>query len=276
VTLAVGARRGLKGAGSLDLSSTAWRNNIRIRGVLPLQLTKAEVQADPAMGSRCFLHAINHQVFLDEMKRSTTNMVHQKCEQGCEIGNSCLVCSATIEAKIGEKEKKASTWEGYSNRLNWSGIRFPAGREEYALFSKLNPDFCLSVYRTLGEGEIYLDYRTNTGERRKQDMKMLHIILTSRLESESMEIESHFLPVARLDHLSAKIFKYNHSGKKTRSYLDGSACDFCTRHFVWPKKWLNKGKKAADIDAAISSLQGDRGDNRGSTAYLVSLPALSK
>jgi hypothetical protein len=268
----VGGRRGFKGAGSLDLTSTAWRNNIKIRGALALQLTEAEVQADVAIGSRCFLHAINHQVFLDEMKSTTTDMVHQKCERGCGRGNSCLVCSATIGVKIAEKEKKASTWEGYSNRLNWTGVSFPAGKEEYALFSKLNPDFCLSVYRTFGEGEIYLDYRSNTGERRKQDMKKLHIIMTSRLESETMEIESHFLPVTKLSHLSAKILEYNHSGKKSRSYLDGSACVFCTRHFVWPKKWQNKSGKVAAINAAKASLEGNGVDNRSSTAFLVSLP----
>lgn len=268
----MGARRGFKGAGCLDLTSTAWRNNIKIRGALALQLTREEAQADVGIGSRCFLHAINHQVFLDEMRSTTTDMVLQKCERGCERGNPCLGCSAKIGVKIAEKEKKASTWEGYTNRLNWTGVNFPAGKEEYALFSKLNPDFCLSVYRTFGEGEIYLDYRSNTGERRKRDMKMIHIIMSSRLESESMEIESHFLPVTSLSHLSAKIFEYNHSGKKSRSYLDGSACGFCTRHFSWPKKWQNKSGKAASINAAKASLQGIESDNRCSTAFLVSLP----
>ena len=71
----MGPRSGIRGAGSHDLNSLKWLNKIKVLGTTALQITEAEAEKSSELMQECFKHAVNRQIFGDQLKKDITRAV---------------------------------------------------------------------------------------------------------------------------------------------------------------------------------------------------------
>lgn len=222
VTIAVGPRRGVRGGGCHDLSSLKWLNGIKVRGATALQITEEEAgKEDTPLLKECFKHAVNRQVSGSQLKKSIAARVC--CFSECNLDSLCSGCQDVVNSLFETEAGKASTWAHQDNGVQWKGIQFPAGLEEFELFSKNNPHICLSIYRAAEDkGEVYLTFRSKLGQLERSKQTMVHIVSVTRLNTEAMELETHFLPVTDLDAFCGFIYEYNaENGRIKTQYTKG-------------------------------------------------------
>ena len=125
--------------------------------------------------------------------------------------------------KFDQEASQASAWSDQNDGINWDRVRFPAGLEDFEVFSENNPHICISLYRaTEDKGDVYLFYRSKLGELARSSQKMIHIVSVTRLKTLTMELETHFLPVTNLDAFCGLIYEYDKEhGNISTKYQQG-------------------------------------------------------
>ena len=83
------------------------------------------------------------------------------------------------------------------------------------------------------DGDLYQEFRGNE-KAGGDEVKNVHIVFTSRINLESMELQSHFLSAYNLSELCSKVLEYTDKQNKKR-YYDKTACEHCMRLFSIPK-----------------------------------------
>ena len=142
----MGPRSGIRGAGSHDLNSLKWLNKIKVLGTTALQITEAEAEKSSELMQECFKHAVNRQIFGDQLKKDITARVCEICPSKCDQLRPCSSCQTVIRKQLSTEAEKASTWSHQTDNIRWDGIQFPSGLEDFEMFSRQNPHICLSVY----------------------------------------------------------------------------------------------------------------------------------
>ena len=223
MTIAVGPKRGIRGAGCHDLTSLKWLNGIKVRGSTALQISEKEAQEKPELLKECFKHAVNRQVFGGSLKNNIIARVCSSCPSKCEPDRLCSCCQKVIDKMFKTEAGKASTWSNQTDHIQWAGIQFPSGLEDFELFSKNNPHICLSLYQAAEDkGDVYLTFRSDLGLLDRSKQTMVHIVSVTRLNTEEMELETHFLPVTDLNAFCGLIYEYNAQGGNIKTqYKDG-------------------------------------------------------
>lgn len=223
MTIAVGPKRGIRGAGCHDLSSLKWLNGIKVRGATALQISVEEAGKKSQLLKECFKHAVNRQISGSQLKKTIVARVCSSCPSKCELNSLCSCCQKVVNSMFEAEANKASTWADQDNHVQWKGIQFPSGLEEFELFSKNNPHICLSVYRAAEDkGDVYLTFRSELGQLERSRQTMVHIVSVTRLNTELMELETHFLPVTDLNLFCGLIYEYNAEGGHIKTqYKDG-------------------------------------------------------
>lgn len=213
LTLAVGPRAGLRGAGCYDLCSLKWLNGIKVRGATALQISKSEAENNPKLLKECFKHAVNRQVFAASIREQIATEISEICSGECQKDKLCSTCLTAVNKKFAQQAGRASTWSHQHGDISWDNVSFPTGLEDVEVFSQNNPNLCISLYRaTEDKGDVYLFYRSKLGEVPRSSQKMIHIVTVSRLNTLAMELETHFLPVTNLDAFCSRIYEYEHQG----------------------------------------------------------------
>ena len=135
----------------------------------------------------------------------------------------------------GSPEFKAANYKKFKDRLDWTGIEFPSGQEDFKTFSKNNPGIILSVYReqARGGGDLYLEYRSPPPPE-NTEVKAVNLVYATRINLEKCELEAHFLSVTKLSQLFGKILRYYNSkgNPYTREY-DRNVCKVCNELFAF-------------------------------------------
>lgn len=223
LTIAVGPKRGVRGAGCHDLSSLKWLNGIKVRGATALQISAEDAEEKPQLLKECFKHAVNRQISGSQLKKTIDARVCSSCPSKCELDSLCSCCRKVANSMFKTEASKASTWADQVNGVQWRGIQFPSGLNEFELFSKNNPHICLSVYRAAEDkGDVYLTFRSELGQLERSKQTMVHIVSVTRLDTEEMELETHFLPVTDLNLFCGFIYEYNAGdGTMKTQYKDG-------------------------------------------------------
>ena len=148
VTICFAARSGQRGAGGQSKTSSPypstlnWSNARRVRGTISLQLTAEEVKQDPSRQIKCFQHAVLHNLFYSEVKEKLKKDQEEKCRRERhwkgETDSMCKICLRLWEKTTSNKvartrgsviplTARASTYDSYVDRLNWTGVCFPSG-----------------------------------------------------------------------------------------------------------------------------------------------------
>ena len=224
LTVAVGPRAGIRGAGCNDLSSLKWLNGIKVRGATALQISKCEAVENPKLLRECFKHAVNRQVFAASIREQIATQISEICSGECHKDRLCSTCLTAVNKKFAQEASRASAWCNQNAGINWDNVCFPTGLEDVEVFSQNNPHLCISLYRaTEDKGDVYLFYRSKLGEVPRSSQKMIHIVTVSRLNTMAMELETHFLPVTNLDAFCSRIYEYDHQqGNITTKYGQGA------------------------------------------------------
>ena len=155
VTICFAARSGQRGAGGQSKarsqfpSSLEWANARRLRGAVSLHISDEEAKRDPSRQKKCFQHSVLHSLFYSEVKEKLKTQQEGKCKaEGhwkSDTDLMCKVCLRMWERKSSNQVPRtrgsvipvtacASTYDDYIERLDWSGVNFPAG-----ISKKLNP-----------------------------------------------------------------------------------------------------------------------------------------
>ena len=206
----MGPRRGIRGAGCHDLSSLNWLNGIKGRGTTALQISEVEALKDPKLLKQCLKHSVHRQLFSSLLKEKVVKQITQMCPWDCRKDQLCASCDKAVKKMFEEEASRASVWNVENNGVNWENVQFPAGVEDFETFSKNNPHLCLSIYRaTEDKGDVFLFFRSELGEIPRSCQKMIHIVSVTRLNTEAMELETHFLPVTNLDTFCSLIYEYD-------------------------------------------------------------------
>ena len=148
VTICLAARSGQRGAGTQGKTTSPypstlnWSNARRVRGTISLQLTAEEVKQDPSRQLKCFQYSILHNLFYSEVKQKLKADQEEKCAKERhwkgETDSMCKICLRLWEKSTSNKvlrtrgsviplTARASTYDPYVDRLNWTGVCFPAG-----------------------------------------------------------------------------------------------------------------------------------------------------
>lgn len=219
----MGPRAGIRGAGCHDLSSLKWLNGIKVRGTTALQISEDEASKAPKLLQHCLKHAVNRQLFSSQLENKVVQQISKICPLNCGEGNLCGSCRKAAKKMFYADACRASTWSGESGDVNWEGVQFPSGVEDFETFSSNNPNICLSVYRaTEDKGDVFLFYRSKLGGVARGLQKMVHIVSVTRLNTQEMELETHFLPVTDLNAFCSLIYEYeNRDGNIKTQYAKG-------------------------------------------------------
>ena len=210
LTIAVGPSRGVRGAGCNDLSSLKWLNGIKVRGTTALQISEAEALKDPNLLRQCLKHSVNRQLFSSLLEEKVVKQITQMCPWKCCKDQLCASCDKAVKKMFQQQASSASAWTAESSEVNWQNVHFPSGVEDFETFTLNNPNLCLSIYRaTEDKGDVFLFYRSELGDIPRSQQKMIHIVSVTRLNTEMMELETHFLPVTNLDSFCGLIYEYD-------------------------------------------------------------------
>lgn len=220
-------------------SDSMWGNKVSIRGAVSLKITEEDLREDRKMTQKCFQHAVLHNLFYNEFRMKKHEEHLRRCEAGGhkEEEGLCTFCSKMWEREVSSQSQFAKTFLPYVDRVNWDGLEFPIGAFSYKKFCQNNPEIRLFVYRQIDQGgDVFQEFRSEVEEGKRESMKNIHLIFTSRVCLEKNELQSHFLSVNNLAHLCAKILNYG--GKLTgkaskRKYEDGTVCEQCCRLFTF-------------------------------------------
>ena len=208
--MAVGPRSGIRGAGCHDLNSLNWMNKIKVLGTTALQISEKEAEKSPELLRECFKHSVNRQIFANQLKKDIASRVCAICPSQCVRDTPCSDCLTVIRKTFDTEASRASSWSHQSGDINWDGIQFPSGIEDFEMFSRKNPHICISVYRAAEDkGDVFLTFRSELGDRPRSKQIMVHIVSITRLNTSIMELETHFLPVTDLNAFSRHIYEYN-------------------------------------------------------------------
>ena len=231
LTVAIGPRAGVRGAGCNDLSSLKWLNGIKVRGATALQISEAEAKEKPLLLKECFKHSVNRQFFAASLRERIVSQISEICPAKCQKDRLCSTCFTAVNRKFEQEASRASAWCDQSEGINWDNVRFPAGLEDIEVFSQNNPQICISLYRAAEDkGDVYLFYRSKLGELPRSSQKMIHIVSVTRLDTLVMELETHFLPVTNLDAFCSLIYEYdNKDGNISTKYQQGNNIFLSTR-----------------------------------------------
>ena len=187
-------------------------------------------------------------MFSGELKREFYQLKKEECRRAKHFRSEssvdlCGGCNLKLKKDFDETksnkvspEFKAANYKKFRDRLNWSGIEFPSGQEDFKTFSKNNPGIILSVYREqTHSGDLYLEYRSPPPPE-NAEVKAIHLVYATRINLEDCELEAHFLSVTKLSYLFGKILKYyDKKGNPYNSETDRNVCKVCNEIFAFSK-----------------------------------------
>lgn len=205
------------------MSSLKWLNGIKVRGATALQISQDEALIKPELLKQCFKHSVNRQFFAGSIRDRIVTQISEICPVKCPKDRLCSTCLTAVNMKFDQEASQASAWSDQNDGINWDNVRFPAGLEDFEVFSENNPHICISLYRaTEDKGDVYLFYRSKLGELSRSSQKMIHIVSVTRLKTLTMELETHFLPVTNLDAFCGLIYEYDtEHGNISTKYQQG-------------------------------------------------------
>ena len=214
-------------------------------------LTPGTIKKVDLCGLQKVIQTISYpQVFSGELKREFYQLKKEECQRNKHFRSEssvdlCGVCNLKLKKDFDEKknnkdspEFKAANYKKFRDRLNWSGIEFPSGQEDFKTFSKNNPGIILSVYReqVRGGGDIYIEYRSPPPPE-NTEVKAVHLVYATRINLEKCELEAHFLSVTRLSQLFGRILRYYNkkTGNPYNKEYDRNVCKVCNELFAFSK-----------------------------------------
>ena len=160
-------------------------------------------------------------------------------------------CYKMAEAEFKNQARNQSFWKKYYNsgNINWSGIKFPAGLEDAALFSDNNPQIHLRAYLIYGSSAV----NVFVGPRTRDQKYFVDIVFSEFHSFEDKELKGHWYPVLNLSEFTAKILRKKDDSKHIHKRYQGDTCEKCLLHSSLPK--YNPGehtrKDASDPDSGI-------------------------
>ena len=214
-------------------------------------LTPGTIKKVDLCGLQKVIQTISYpQVFSGELKREFYQLKKEECQRLKHFRSEssvdlCGVCNLKLKKDFDETksnkvspEFKAANYKKFRDRLNWSGIEFPSGQEDFKTFSKNNPGIILSVYReqVRGGGDIYIEYRSPPPPE-NTEVKAVHLVYATRINLEKCELEAHFLSVTRLSQLFGRILRYYNkkTGNPYNKEYDRNVCKVCNELFAFSK-----------------------------------------
>ena len=219
-------------------------------------------------------------MFSGELKREYYECKKQECHRLKHLRHEsstdlCGVCNLKLKIEFDEKKNKdhplfkAASYKKFRDRLNWSGIEFPSGQEDFKTFSKNNPKIILSVYReqSRGGGDLYLEYRSPPPPE-DVETKAVHLVYATRINLEECELEAHFLSVTKLSQLFGKILQYKDAkGNPFTKEYDRNVCKVCNEIFAFAA-W-GQGSLKNQVEKVQENFLSETPDERVTKLYSV-------
>ena len=282
---------------------------MKIRGAKSIEVTEQDVAEDSSFALKCFQHTVLHQVisknkktngiitmliqgnrlnspfhlqvFSGELKREYYERKKEECHRLKHFRHEssvdlCGVCNLTLKREFDEKKNKdhprfkAASFKKFRDRLDWSGVEFPSGQEDFKTFSKNNPGIILSIYREQSRGgDIYLEYRSPPPPE-NVEAKAVHLVYATRINLEECELEAHFLSVTNLSHLFGKILQYvdEKTGNPFTRETDRNVCKVCNEIFAFTP-W-GQGSMKTQVEKVQRNFLSETPNERVTKLYSVS------
>ena len=180
----------------------------------------------------CLKDAVLFQVYGKEIMKKLISKYKSECASPHhDVGCYCYTKAEKDFLKLAEdKEYWVQFYE--DKRINWEGIKFPAGLEDISKFSDQNPKIHIRAHLIYGASAVTVF----VGERKKEQIHFVDVCFSEFHSFDTHEIKGHWYPVKNLCEFSSKILMKKERSDNVHKRYDEETCEKCMQHFHLPKK----------------------------------------
>ena len=211
------------------------------RGLIAIK-SSDDIDGDSEGNNMCLKDAILFQIY---GKRIMKRLI-EKHKPNCDAFDhdvSCY-CYITAEEEFMELATDQEYWKQLydDNRINWEGIKFPAGLEDISRFSDQNPHIHLRAYLIYGTSAV----NVFVGPRTSDQIHFVDICFSEFHSYDTHEIMGHWYPVKNLCEFTSQILrKKDNSGHVHKRYGE-DACEKCLEHHFLVKSEIAATRDGID------------------------------
>ncbi|KAL5506271.1 hypothetical protein EMCRGX_G007882 [Ephydatia muelleri] len=143
---------------------------------------------------------------------------------------------------VADHPERVTKYTPYENKLNWTGVKFPASLKDVAKFEVNNPDISICVYRYEGKNPrpVFISKRMNKAEPTYREVDLL-LIVEDEKQGEHPLTKQHYVWIKNFDTFCHRYNKSDHKKYTCRRCLKVfSAEQYRIEHLVLCEG-INKG-----------------------------------
>ena len=180
--------------------------------------------------NQCFKDAVLFQVFGKDIMKKLIRKYRANCPAkkhyvGCE-------CYLNAEKNFLELASDQEYWFQFYNhkRINWEGIKFPAGLDDVSRFSDQNPNIHIRAHLIYGSSATCVFI----GQRTKEQKYFVDVCFSEFHSFDTHEIMGHWYPVKNIAEFTSKILRKKVNSNHVHKRYGEDSCEKCLLHHHFP------------------------------------------
>ena len=194
------------------------------RGLFPIK-SKEDLGQD-----QCFKDAVLFQVFGKDIMKKLIAQAQTNCQASThDVGCECYLKAEKIFLELASDQQYWSQLYNHK-RINWDGIKFPAGLDDVSRFSEQNPNIHIRAHLLYGSSATCVFI----GQRIKEQKYFVDVCFSEFHSFDTHEIKGHWYPVQNIAEFTSKILRKKENSNHVHKRFGEDSCEKCLLHHHLP------------------------------------------